>query len=88
MTSVVETARAIVHTPGVVGGRARIDRTRISVWLLVEMAREGISPGEIVAQYPDLGLSVADISAALTYAELHSSEIQRDIREQDDETLD
>lgn len=88
VASAVETARAIVHTPGVVGGRARIDRTRISVWLLVEMTREGMSPAEIVAQYPESRLSVPDIDAALSYAETHSAEIERDIREQDEETLD
>ena len=68
----------IVHTPGTMGGQARIDGHRIRV-RDVATARdtEGLSPEEIVAQiYPSL--SLAEVYSALAYYEDHRDEMLRD----------
>jgi len=56
----------IVSTPGICGGRPRIDGHRITVEDVVFWhERQGMTPGEIVADYPTLTLS--DVHAALAY---------------------
>lgn len=84
--SSVQAVRPIVHTPGVVGGSARIGGTRIPVWQVVLMQREGMTATEIAAAYDQSELGRADIEAALAYANAHEREIERDIVEQDDES--
>lgn len=73
----------IERTPGVVGGRARIQNTRIPVWTLISYRRLGLSDKELLLDYPTLGLE--DLQAAWAYYEQHRSEIDKDIREQDQE---
>jgi uncharacterized protein (DUF433 family) len=67
----------VAHTPGVVGGEARVADHRIRVRDVVA-ARDlgGLSP-EIIAStvYPDLTL--AQVYAALAYYEDHRDEIDR-----------
>ena len=68
----------IVHTPGTMGGQARIDGHRIRV-CDVASARDidGLSPEEIATQvYPSLTL--AEVYAALAYYEDHREEMQQD----------
>jgi uncharacterized protein (DUF433 family) len=56
----------IVSTPGVCGGRPRIDGHRITVEdVVVWYERMGMSPDEIVSAYPSLSLS--EVHAALAY---------------------
>src|SRR5262245_31021327 len=56
----------IVSTPGVCGGRPRIDCHRITVEdIAVWHERMGISPDEIVSSHPSITLS--DVHAALAY---------------------
>ncbi len=67
----------IVHTPGTMGGEARISGHRIRVRDVV-YARDlgGLSPEEIVASfYPSLTL--AEVYSALAYYEDHHDEIDR-----------
>lgn len=67
----------VVHTPGTLGGEARIDGHRIRVRDVVA-ARDlgGLSPEEIVASvYPTLTL--AQVYSALAYYEDHRPEIDR-----------
>jgi len=71
----------IVKTPGVCGGRACIEGTRIAVWFVVVMLREGASMRELARQYSRL--TRADVEAAATYAEGNSAEIEQDIKEQE-----
>jgi uncharacterized protein (DUF433 family) len=40
--------------PGVCGGSARVIRTRIPVWLLEALRRNGRSEAELLADYPSL----------------------------------
>jgi uncharacterized protein (DUF433 family) len=56
----------IVSTPGICGGRPRIDGHRITVEdVAIWHERMGMSPDEIVSAYPTITLS--DVHAALAY---------------------
>jgi len=55
----------IEQTPGVRSGKPRIKGTRITVADVVLWTEQGMSPDELVTQFPDLGL--ADVHAALAY---------------------
>jgi uncharacterized protein (DUF433 family) len=55
--------------PGVCGGDARIRKTRITVWGLVERRNQGLSNAEILARLPDL--TEADLDAAWNYYTQH-----------------
>jgi uncharacterized protein (DUF433 family) len=67
----------IVHTPGLLGGEARIDGHRIRVRDVVAARdRGGMTPEEITSTvYPSLTL--AQVYAALAYYEDHRGEIDR-----------
>lgn len=67
----------IVKTPGICGGRARIDGTRIGVEILVGLYLSGASVDEIVLGYPDSDLTPAKVHAALVYYYDHREEIDR-----------
>jgi uncharacterized protein (DUF433 family) len=70
----------IVRTPGTCWGKPRIAGTRIKVeQVVIWHERMGMSPEEIVANWPHLNL--ADIYAALTYYHDYPDEIERDIAE-------
>jgi len=72
-------------TPGiereseVCGGSARIVRTRIPVWLLVEMRQLGTSDAEILRNYP--ALRAEDLENAWSYFTRHPQEFEQEIRE-------
>jgi uncharacterized protein (DUF433 family) len=73
----------IVHTPGTMGGEARIAGHRIRVRDVV-CARdlEGLSPEEIVASvYPSLTL--AEVYSALAYYEDHRDEVDRAVADEE-----
>ncbi len=67
----------IVHTPGLLGGEARIDGHRIRVRdVIAARDRGGMTPEEIASTvYPSLTL--AQVYAALAYYEDHRAEIDR-----------
>lgn len=66
-------------TPNVAGGAACIVRTRIPVWVLVELRRQGTSEAELLHSYPTL--RAEDLTNAWAYARLHPDEIDQAIRE-------
>ena len=67
-------------TPGVCGGRPRIAGHRIRVEdIVIWQERMGLSPDEIVSQYP--AITLADVYAALAYYHDHFEEIRRQIEE-------
>ena len=73
----------IVSTPGICGGRPRINGHRITVEdVAIWHERLGMSPDEIVSSYPTITLS--DVHAALAYYFEHRAQIDRAI-EQDEE---
>ena len=69
----------IEKTPDVCGGRARIRRTRIPVWLLVEARRIGVTDQEQLDHY-GVPITPADVQAAWAYYEQHRHEIEETIR--------
>ena len=72
----------IEKTAGVVGGEARVVRTRIPIWVLENYRRLGWSEARILENYPTL--RAVDLVSAWAYADAHRDEIDRAIR--DDET--
>ena len=68
----------IVSTPGVCGGRPRIDGHRITVEdVAIWHERMGMSPDEIVSGHPSITLS--DVHAALAYYYDHREQIDQAI---------
>ena len=67
-------------TPGVCGGKPRIVGHRIKVQdIAIWHERMGMSPDEIVSNYPSITLS--DVYAALAYYHDHLEEIRQQIKE-------
>jgi uncharacterized protein (DUF433 family) len=67
----------IVRTPRVLGGRPRIEGTRIAVRTVAILYKQGLSSEEIADQYPQVNL--AQVYAALTYYHSTQAEIEADI---------
>ena len=55
MATVLETT--LVRTPGICGGRLRIDGTRLTVNQIVTLYHQGMSAEQIAQAYPHRGLS-------------------------------
>ncbi|HEV2971197.1 MAG TPA: DUF433 domain-containing protein [Pirellulales bacterium] len=69
----------IVQTPGVCGGKPRIDGHRIRVQdIAIEHDWQGLSPEETCFAHPSLTL--AEVHSALAYYFDHREEIQEEIR--------
>lgn len=66
-------------TPGVCSGRPRVAGTRIRVQNIVLWTEQGMSPDEIVTNYPQL--SLADVHAALAFYFDNRQELDRQIQE-------
>jgi uncharacterized protein (DUF433 family) len=73
----------IESTPGVCGGNPRIVRTRIPVWTLERARQLGISEADILGSYPSL--RAEDLVNAWAYAQAHRADIDRQIRENEEE---
>jgi uncharacterized protein (DUF433 family) len=70
----------IVSTAGARGGKPRISGHRITVSdVAIWHERMGMSPDEIVSEYPTITLS--DVHAALAYHFDHRDEVDREIRD-------
>jgi type III restriction enzyme len=73
----------VQKTPGVCGGNACIRNTRITVWGLVNSRRLGASDDNLLKDI--VGLTPEDLRAAWEYYEAHPSEIDRNIRENEED---
>jgi uncharacterized protein (DUF433 family) len=69
----------IAKTPGVRGGSACIDGTRISVRDIVRLHKWGMMPEEMREYYSDRPLTLAEVHAALAYYYDHSDEIEDEL---------
>ncbi len=69
----------IEATPGISGGEARIVRTRIPVWVLVQARKLGTTETELLGCYPRL--QPEDLVNAWAYYDSHTEEIERQILE-------
>jgi type III restriction enzyme len=74
---------AVVRTPGVCGGSARVAGTRIPVWTLLALWKSGATDRQILEAYPTL--SYRQLQEARRYIQDHEDEIERDLREQETE---
>ncbi|MEG4628269.1 DUF433 domain-containing protein [Microcoleus sp. AR_TQ3_B6] len=72
--SLSNTWQGIEKTPGVCGGDARIAKTRIPIWSLVNYRILGASDVRILQDFPHL--SAADLANAWAYAEAYPEEIE------------
>jgi uncharacterized protein (DUF433 family) len=63
----------IIAQPGIQGGDPCIKGTRVPVWVLAAMHKQGDTPEEILEAYPDL--SAAQVYAALSYYYLHREDV-------------
>jgi uncharacterized protein (DUF433 family) len=71
-------APGIEKTAGTCGGAARVVRTRIPVWTLVQARRLGVSEADLLAGYPTL--RAEDLANVWAYARLFPAEIESDIQ--------
>ncbi len=62
----------ITFDPAVMGGRACIRGMRITVALVVNLIANGMSPGDIISEYPEL--EGDDIRQCLQYASALANE--------------
>ncbi|HRQ90101.1 MAG TPA: DUF433 domain-containing protein [Bacteroidia bacterium] len=81
---VADTHPGIESQPGVCGGSARLVRTRIPVWLLESLRRQGATDASLLAAYPTI--NAEDLAHAWAYARTHREEIDREIEENGDES--
>lgn len=79
MTTTIDIGTMIVSTPGTCGGRPRIAGTRMSVQNIAIDYNAGMSPKEIVSEFPHLTL--AQVYAALAYYHANKDRIEADIAE-------
>lgn len=69
----------IVKTPGTCGGVARIDGTRIAVWLIVSL-KKSQTDEQILYSYPHI--TQKDIVDCMRYYRKNIKEITTEMREQ------
>lgn len=81
VSSLSNTWVGIEKTPGVMGGDACIRHSRIPIWLLVSLRRQGVTEAFILEDYPDL--TAADLANAWLYASTHAAEITAAIQRQE-----
>jgi uncharacterized protein (DUF433 family) len=77
-----ETFPGIEKTKGVCGGSACIIRTRIPVWTLVSFKNMGLNDVQLLESYPTLRQQ--DLKNAWAYYEANKTEIDTDIKENDE----
>lgn len=76
--SITNTWNGIEKAPGICGGDACIENTRIPVWVIVQSRNLGSSEVDILRDYPTL--SANDLVNAWAYADTHLEEIEQAIR--------
>jgi len=73
----------LVRSPGVCGGKLRIEGTRITLLQITTLYRQGMSAEEIAEQYPQLTL--AQVYAGLAYYHTNQAEILAELATEADE---
>ncbi len=76
----------ITKQPGVRGGKACVDATRIAVVDVVALVKQGLADQRIVERYPSLNL--AQVHAAISYYYDNRNELDADLAEDDDAELE
>jgi uncharacterized protein (DUF433 family) len=83
MSTGIETL--LVSSPGVCGGRLRIEGTRITVNQIVTLYKQGLTPEGIADQYSNL--SLAQVYTALAYYHANKEEIEIDLADEKEEAI-
>ena len=78
--------RGISRTPGICGGRACIEGTRVPVWSLVNHRLLGFTEWGILYNFPSI--TPQDLKNAWAYYETNQAEIDQDIRENESDEED
>lgn len=78
--SLSDTWQGIEKNPTVMGGDACIRQTRIPVWLLVSLQKQGANEAFILEDYP---ISATDLVNAWRYSDAHPDEIAFAIQRQE-----
>lgn len=73
----------LVKTPGVCGGRIRIDGTRITVHRIAVLYKQGQNAEEVARTYPHL--SLGQVYAALAYYHANRDEVEAELAADDAE---
>lgn len=73
MAAIVETYRYIVKTPGVCGGKACLENSRVAVHDVIGLIQNGETVDSVTRQLP--GLTRAQVYECLSYYEDHLAEI-------------
>lgn len=76
--------RGVSKTPGICGGEACIEGTRIPVWVLVSYRQLGVKDADQLYNYPTL--TASDLVNAWTYAVANREEIEAAIQSNDSES--
>ena len=74
----------IVKTPGVRGGKARIDGTRICVRDVVALRDRGLLPEAMLDYFDSRPLTMAEVHSALAYYHDHRDEIEAEFATADE----
>ena len=80
MTTAVQLDSMLTSTPGVCGGRLRIEGTRVTVRQIVTLYKRGETPEEIAQNFPQVTLS--QVYAALAYYHANQVEIERELADE------
>ncbi len=73
MNTATETYRYIIRTPGVCGGNARLEGSRIAVHDVIGLLQNGETVDSVTRQLP--GLTRAQVYECLAYYEDHLAEV-------------
>ncbi len=74
--------KVIQKTPGISGGQACIGNTRIPVWTLVSLLKQGATQQELLRNYPSLTLD--NLKSVREYYFNHQLEIDKIIESMDE----
>lgn len=80
MANAMQLDAMLTSSPGVCGGRLRIEGTRVTVLQIVTLYKRGETPDEISLNYPHVTL--AQIHAALAYYHSHQADVERELAEE------
>lgn len=80
MATGIQLDAMLTSSPGVCGGRLRIDGTRVTVLQIVTLYKRGETPEEMLLHFPQVNL--AQLYAALAYYHSHQAEVERELAEE------
>ena len=77
MATAVQLDSMLTSSPGVCGGRLRIEGTRVTVLQIVTLYKRGETPEEISLNFPHVAL--AQVHAALAYYHANQAEVEQEL---------